>query len=75
MYLKPSGRVKSGPDGFKTISANKCGCQAAASRQLTVIACGPESTMQSAIRLTAILCQAIKEGGATNNMMQASSIL
>ena len=28
MYLKPSGRVKSGPDGFKAIGANKCGYKA-----------------------------------------------
>ena len=25
MYLKPSGRVKSSPDGLKAVTANKCG--------------------------------------------------
>ena len=28
-YLKPSGRVKSGPDGFKAVGANKCDYKAA----------------------------------------------
>ena len=28
MYLKPSGQVKSGPDSFKAVGANKCGYKA-----------------------------------------------
>ena len=27
-YLKPSRRVKSGPDGYKAVGANKCGYKA-----------------------------------------------